>query len=183
MQELRIRDHGYCPGHDAIKITGLDAWFENGEEVVKQVILAEDDADMREILAFWLEGEGYKVIPVCNGWEAIQAAKKGPIDAVVLDLLMPGVDGYQACRYIRHDPSLYKLPVVLFSAVFIDDEERRLGYEVGADDFVMKTSGFNALLLAIDRVIREFSSLERRSVDEKQAALVRAEIEAAAAGA
>lgn len=147
----------------------------------KRVVLAEDDGDMRDILGFWLQGEGYEVVTVANGWEAIVAAKQQRPDAVVLDLLMPGVDGFQACRYIRHDPELTHLPVIMFSAVFIDHEERQLGYDVGADEFVAKTSGFNSLLAAIDRVTRARPAQESRVLNEEQAALVRAEIEAVAA--
>lgn len=147
----------------------------------KRVVLAEDDGDMRDILGFWLQGEGYDVITVANGWEAIVASKQQQPDAVVLDLLMPGVDGFQACRYIRHDPQLTHLPVIMFSAVFIDHEERQLGYDVGADEFVAKTSGFNSLLAAIDRVTRVRAAVAQRTVNEEQAALVRAEIEAVAA--
>ncbi len=147
----------------------------------KRVVLAEDDSDMRDILGFWLQGEGYDVVTVANGWEAIVASKEHQPDAVVLDLLMPGVDGFQACRYIRHDPQLTNLPVIMFSAVFIDHEERQLGYDVGADEFVAKTSGFNSLLAAIDRVTRARATVGQRTINEEQAALVRAEIEAVAA--
>jgi len=147
----------------------------------RHIILAEDDPDMRDILRFWLEGEGYTVTPVANGWEAIKAAREALPDAVILDLLMPGVDGYQACRYIRHDHELFKIPIVLFSAVFIDDEERKFGYDVGADAFVVKTSGFNSLLMAVDRVVREADSLPRQPIDEAEATLIKSEIESAAA--
>ncbi len=146
----------------------------------KKVLLAEDDSDMRDILGFWLQGEGYEVVTASNGWEAIQRARAQHPDAVVLDLLMPGVDGFQACRYIRHDPELRGLPVIMFSAVFIDSEERQLGFDVGADEFVAKTSGFNTLLTAIDRAIHQSPEIERKPIDEKVAALIRAEIEAAA---
>jgi two-component system alkaline phosphatase synthesis response regulator PhoP len=157
-----------------------------GEDVaqqsrIKRVLLAEDDNDMRDILGFWLQGEGYEVQTAANGWEAIQKAKDDKPDAIVLDLLMPGVDGFQACRYIRNDPALNHLPVIMFSAVFIDNEERQLGYDVGADEFVAKTSGFNSLLAAIDRAIKAVGEARRKPVDEKMAALVRAEIESVAA--
>lgn len=152
----------------------------SAKEKGHRLILAEDDTDMRDILSFWLEGEGYTVISVPNGWEAIRAAKKERPSVVVLDLLMPGVDGYQACRYLRHDPELYDVPIVLFSAVFVDEEERQLGFDVGADDFVMKTSGFNSLLTAIDRVVGDSSGRRRHEpVDEETALLVRQEIESA----
>ena len=122
-------------------------------ENAKRVLLAEDDGDMRDILGFWLQGEGYEVETVSNGWEAIRCAKDKPPDAIVLDLLMPEVDGYQACLYIKNDPQINHLPVIMFSAVFIDNDEKQLGYDAGADEFVAKTSGFNSLLAAIDREI------------------------------
>ena len=147
----------------------------------KSILLAEDDADMRDILRFWLEGEGFSVTAVENGWQAIEEARRAAPDVIILDLLMPGVDGYQACRYLRHDAHLFHLPVILFSAVFIDEEEKRFGFEVGADAFVVKTSGFNTLLIEVKRLIASARQCERRPVPENEAALVRTEIEAAAA--
>lgn len=146
----------------------------------KRILLAEDDGDMRDILGFWLEGEGYEVVTAANGWEAIKQAKASAPAAVVLDLLMPHVDGYQACLYMKNDPQVNQIPVVMFSAVFVDDDEKQLGYEVGADEFVAKTSGFNSLLAAIDRLTDHPLPL-RPSINEKVASLVRAEIEAVAA--
>lgn len=146
----------------------------------KRILLAEDDNDMRDILGFWLEGEGYEVVTASNGWEAIKRAKESAPAAVVLDLLMPHVDGYQACLYMKNDPQVSQIPVVMFSAVFVDDDEKQLGYDVGADEFVAKTSGFNSLLAAIDRLTGQPMS-PRPTVNEKVAALVRAEIEAVAA--
>lgn len=146
----------------------------------KRVLLAEDDGDMRDILGFWLEGEGYEVETVSNGWEAIRSAKQNPPNAIVLDLLMPEVDGYQACLYIKNDPQINHLPVIMFSAVFIDNDEKQLGYDAGADEFVAKTSGFNSLLAAIDRVINRTAPKSGALVDEKMAALVRSEIESIA---
>ena len=146
----------------------------------KKILLVEDDPDMRDILSFWLSGEGYAVTGAANGWEAIQTARAEPFDAVVLDLLMPGVDGFQTCRYMRHDAALRNLPVIMFSAVFIDEEERRLGIEVGADEFVPKTSGFQSLIAAVNRAInRNGDGPVRPPIDEAIAAQVRAEIEAA----
>lgn len=147
----------------------------------KRILLAEDDSDMRDILGFWLQGEGYEVVTASNGWEAIRRAKESAPVAVVLDLLMPHVDGYQACLYLKNDPEVNHLPVVMFSAVFIDNDERQLGYDAGADEFVAKTSGFNSLLAAIDRVTNRNAPIERPPIDEKVAALVRSEIEAVAA--
>jgi len=149
-------------------------------EKSKKILLVEDDDDMRDILGFWLEGEGYEVISAPNGWEAIHTARDVRPDAMILDLLMPIVDGFQACRYVRHDPELRYLPVIMFSAVFIDAEERQMGLDVGADEFIAKTSGFNTLLASLDEVLKKADNIERPEVDEKMASLVRAEIESQA---
>jgi len=146
----------------------------------KRILLAEDDDELRDILGFWLEGEGYEVVTASNGWEAIKQAKETAPSAVVLDLLMPHVDGYQACLYMKNDPEVSQIPIVMFSAVFVDDDEKQLGYEVGADEFVAKTSGFNSLLAAIDRLTEQPLAL-RPPINGKVAALVRSEIEAVAA--
>lgn len=149
----------------------------NSGKTKERIILAEDDADMADILSFWLNGEGYDVTVVSDGWSCIEEARKGEYDGAILDLLMPGVDGYQACRYIRHDKDMKDLPIILFSAVFIDEEEKQLGYEAGADEFVMKTSGFNALLHAIDRVVRNGNKKPRKRLEDESAAIIKAEVD------
>lgn len=117
-----------------------------GRAKKKRVLLAEDDADMREILTFWLEGEGFEVTAVSNGREAIAAALAKAPDCAIIDLLMPDVDGFQTCRYFRCDERLSKIPVVLFTAVFLEEEERELARECGADAFLEKSRGFRALV-------------------------------------
>lgn len=112
----------------------------------KIILLAEDDTDMRDILTFWLEGEGFEVIPATNGREAIASALRVRPDCAVIDLLMPDVDGFQACRYFRSEPALARIPIVLFTAVFLDDEEREMAKDCGADAFLEKSRGFRALL-------------------------------------
>jgi DNA-binding response OmpR family regulator len=145
----------------------------------RRILLVEDDTDLRDIVTFWLNGEGYNVTGVANGWEAIKTARAEPFDAVVLDLLMPDVDGYQTCRYMRHDPALCNLPVIIFSAVFVDEEERRMGLEAGADEFVPKSTGFQSLLVAVKRAIETRSERTTPTAfDEMIAAEVRREIEA-----
>lgn len=152
----------------------------SGEKIKLRILLAEDDSDMRDVLGFWIQGAGYDVATAADGWEAIQSAKENQPDAVVLDLLMPRVDGFQACRYIRNDPQLKDIPVIMFSAVFTDREEQQLGFDVGADEFVAKTSGIHFLLAAIDHVTCGKKAANQHPFNAEQAAFVCAEVEAVA---
>ena len=119
------------------------------------VLLVEDNPDLREILVFRLEENDYRVLTAVTGREALERAKADPPDVVVMDLLIPDLDGYQACRLFRKDSQLQSVPIILHSAVFMDCEEQEMGYEVGAQMFVAKTEGFEGLQAAIEKVLSD----------------------------
>ena len=141
----------------------------------KRILLAEDDPDMRDILTFWLEGEGFHVKAVANGREAIASAMEQSPDCAVLDLLMPSVDGFQACRYFRSHDTLHRVPVVLFTAVFLDDEEREMARDCGADAFLEKSRGFRALVNEV-ATLAEAGPTDRAQLPPAMRELIRKEI-------
>lgn len=103
------------------------------------ILIADDDQDIRELLRLYLESEGYRVREAVDGAEALGAVKAGGIDLVLLDIMMPRIDGYQVLRRVRETSAL---PVIMVSAKG-QDPDKIIGLDLGADDYLTKP--FNPL--------------------------------------
>lgn len=101
------------------------------------VLVADDDRMVRELLTAGLEREGYRVLAVADGHAALQTARSSDPVAVVLDWLMPGIQGPDLCAQLKSDPATAGLPVLLLTSRSQDVEVER-GFENGADEYVTK---------------------------------------------
>jgi DNA-binding response OmpR family regulator len=108
-----------------------------GGAAVPTVLIADDDADHRELLALALGRLGYEVVAVDDGEAALLAIEAGGIDAVLLDVRMPGTSGIEMCRRLRADPVTADLPIMLVSADVMG-ERITAGMHAGADDYLAK---------------------------------------------
>jgi DNA-binding response OmpR family regulator len=116
-----------------------------------RVLLAEDDAHIRAAVAEILEGEGYSVVEAPDGEQAIALFRNDTPDFVCLDIMMPGMSGYDVCREIRRENQV--VPIIFLSAKS-EEIDKVLGLELGADDYIMKPFGkkeFVARMRAISR--------------------------------
>jgi phosphate regulon transcriptional regulator PhoB len=118
-----------------------------------RVLIVEDEPDIRSLLAFHLEREGYLLTVARNGEEAIRAAHASPPDLVLLDLMLPEMDGLEVCRRLRRDPATQAVPIVMLTARG-DEVDRVLGLELGADDYVVKPFSPRELVARIRAVLR-----------------------------
>jgi len=116
-----------------------------------KVLIAEDDDHIRNGLAEVLQGEGYQTITARDGQEALDLFARIRPDFVCLDIMMPGVDGYEACRRIRRTDA--NVPVIFISAKS-EEIDRVVGLELGADDFIMKPFGVREVIARIRAVTR-----------------------------
>jgi len=116
-----------------------------------KVLIAEDDDHIREGLAEVLEGEGYQTLSARDGNEALDMFFREKPDFVCLDIMMPGVDGYEVCRRIRRDDET--VPVIFISAKS-EEIDKVVGLELGADDFIMKPFGVREVIARIRAVTR-----------------------------
>ncbi len=102
-----------------------------------KILIAEDERDIRDLVSFSLTYKGYQVVAAANGEEAVAAAQQEMPDLILMDVRMPRMTGYEACKKIKADPQTEKIPVVFLSAKG-QDSEIRDGMEAGADEYLLK---------------------------------------------
>ncbi len=124
-------------------------------EQVHRVLIADDDRAIRESLARALELEGYGVTEAVDGVEALARARRDGFDALVLDVMMPGVDGLGVCRVLRADGD--HTPVLMLTAR-VETPDRVAGLDAGADDYLPKPFELDELLARLRALLRRASS-------------------------
>ncbi len=123
-----------------------------------KVLIAEDDSYTRDGLVAIVEGEGYTALSASNGKEALRIFKAESPDIVCLDIMMPGMNGYDVCREIRQRDA--RIPIIFISAKS-EEIDKVLGLELGADDFIVKPFGVKEVVARIRAVTRRYNlSLE-----------------------
>ncbi|QPP05118.1 response regulator transcription factor [Streptomyces bathyalis] len=120
----------------------------------RRVLVVDDDPTVTEVVAGYLDRSGFVVDRAADGLDALSRAQAAPPDLVVLDLMLPGLDGLQVCRQLRRQGPV---PVVMLTARG-DEEDRILGLEVGADDYVTKPFSPRELVLRVESVLRRAGS-------------------------
>ncbi|MHB1290197.1 response regulator transcription factor, partial [Georgenia sp.] len=121
-----------------------------------KILLVEDEQSYRDPLTFKLERDGYEVIAVADGFEALTAFERGGIDIVLLDLMLPGLSGTEVCRQLRQRSTV---PVIMLTAK--DSEiDKVVGLEIGADDYVTKPYSYRELVARVHAVLRRGGATE-----------------------
>ena len=118
-----------------------------------RVLIVEDEPDIRELVVHHLKREGYQVSAASSGEEALRQVLAAPPDLVLLDLMMPAMDGLEVCRRLRQDPATAMLPIVMLTAKG-DEVDRVLGLEIGADDYIVKPFSPKELVARVRAVLR-----------------------------
>jgi DNA-binding response OmpR family regulator len=108
-----------------------------GGETVPRVLVVEDEPILLRLVQVNLRMEGFEVIACSSGEEALARAGEHPPDVAVLDVLLPGIDGFEVCRRLRADPTTADVPVVMLTAQ-AQDEDRERGYALGVHEYVTK---------------------------------------------
>lgn len=117
-----------------------------------KILVVDDEINITQILQFSIGAEGYEVITAQNGEEAIDKARREQPDLIILDIMMPRIDGYEACRILKANPMTKNIPVVLLTAKG-RDIDKRLGREVGAIDYIVKPFSPNKLIDKIHKLL------------------------------
>ncbi len=116
----------------------------------KTILVVDDATNIRVMVASYLEGEGFRVLSAASGREALELARRDPPDLVVLDIMMPEMDGYAFLRAYRREGDA---PVIMLTAK-VEEVDKVLGLELGADDYMTKPFGLRELAARVRAVLR-----------------------------
>lgn len=119
----------------------------------EKILIVDDEEHIRELLKFNLENNGYKTINADNGIDALKIARSEKLGLILLDLMLPGMDGYDVCKEIRKDISISSTPIIMITAKG-DEFDKVLGLELGADDYLTKPFSIREMLARVKAVLR-----------------------------
>jgi PAS domain S-box-containing protein len=119
-----------------------------------KVLVVDDEPDARYLIATLLKGRGHEVIEAEDGVDALEKARREPVDIVVTDVLMPRMDGYQLCREWKADPQLSKVPFVFYSATYTEPADEQFAGNLGADAYFIKPQDPDVLVGLIEEQLR-----------------------------
>jgi two-component system alkaline phosphatase synthesis response regulator PhoP len=126
-------------------------------ETIHKILLVDDEPDILDFLSYNLKKEGYTVFTANNGVEAIEKAKKELPHLIVLDIMMPEMDGIETCRQIREIPSLND-SVIAFLTARSEEYTQISGFDIGADDFITKPIKPRVFLSRVKALLRRYKS-------------------------
>jgi len=136
-----------------------------GQRMHRTVLVVDDEKDITDLLSYNLKREKFQVLVACNGFEAIEIARKKNPDLIILDWMMPEMDGLETCRYFRKHAQTENIPIIILTAKS-DPTNKILGLEMGADDYLTKPFHIQELLARIRAVMRRFER-PRKEEDQK----------------
>ncbi len=130
--------------------------------VKAKILVVDDEPDALELIAFHLKNAGLEVVTAGDGEAALQLARAHLPDLILLDLMLPEVDGLEVCKILRRDPATASLPIIMVTARAAE-MDRVLGLELGADDYVTKPFSPRELVLRVKNLLRRRQAAETKS--------------------
>lgn len=129
----------------------------------KKILIVEDEADILQLVSLYLEKEGYRICTAGTGLQAIKLVKEERPDLIILDLMLPEMDGLEVCKKVRLNPDTAMIPVLMLTAK-AEESDTVIGLELGADDYVTKPFSPKALVARVKALLRRMD----RSVNGAQ---------------
>lgn len=129
--------------------------------MIKTILIIEDEQRMRSLLADYFKKEGYISLEASNGVDGVKAFSNNSVDLVILDIMMPFMDGWEVCKIIRKTSNV---PVILLTAKS-EDDDKLLGYELGADDYVTKPFSPKVLVAKVKALLKRVEMQNQTSTD------------------
>ncbi|PBH33736.1 DNA-binding response regulator [Clostridioides difficile] len=123
------------------------------------ILVIEDDSNIQELISEFLSAEGYQVDTANDGLEGIQKFKQGSYDLVILDIMMPNLDGYGVCKMIRKSSSV---PIIFLTALN-DEGDQLKGFDLECDDYITKPFSFNLLIKRVEAILRR----SKKTINDK----------------
>lgn len=134
---------------------------------MKTILVIDDEVDIVELVSYNLKKEGFAVDAAYDGETALKKVRSGPYDLIVLDLMLPGIQGLELCRIIRNDPSIADTPIVMLTAKG-EEVDKVLGLEIGADDYMIKPFSPRELVARVKAILRRAEYQKPAPVTEEK---------------
>ncbi len=125
----------------------------NSPTIPRTLLVVEDDGALRDTIAYNLRREGYHVVTAADGVAALRLAQQQPPALVLLDLMLPRLDGWDVCRQLRAQPETARVPILMLTAR-AEESDKVVGLELGADDYVTKPFSWNELRARVRALLR-----------------------------
>jgi len=115
-----------------------------------KILIVDDDAFSRNLLEFMLQNAGHTVASTANGAEALIQARANMTDLIITDVMMPVMDGFELCRQCKADKKLRSIPIILYSSDYVEQQDQKLGLELGACRYLLKPSQPEKIISIVD---------------------------------
>ncbi len=123
------------------------------------ILIVEDDKNISKLIKYNLEKEGFKCLVSFDGEDAIKTLDKSPADLIILDIMLPGIDGLEVCRQVKQDKKLSGTPIIMLTAKG-EEVDKVVGFELGADDYIVKPFSPRELILRIKAILKRLQPAE-----------------------
>ena len=120
--------------------------------MAKKILVVDDEVELTKAMTIRLTTAGYEVSVAHDGEEALKKARQEKPDLIILDLMLPKIDGYKTCRLLKFDQKYRDIPIIMVTAR-VEEEDKRLGMETGADEYITKPFEWPGLLEKIIKFI------------------------------
>jgi len=120
----------------------------------KKILVIEDDPVTTRLIVYTLQQEGYQVLTAPNGLEGLRKAKKEEPDLIILDIMLPGVDGFEICHRLRTESQTAQLPILMLSAK-AQEVDKATGLKVGADDYLTKPADPSEIVSRVETLLAQ----------------------------
>jgi PAS domain S-box-containing protein len=130
-----------------------------------KILVVDDDEGSRVYLEKGLTSQGHNIKTACNGKDAFDSAKNWNPDLIITDIMMPEMDGFELCRKIREDASLFGVPIIVYTSTYIDSRDEKLAFSLGASKFILKPMDFPDLVEIVNEVLEASDGLRLSVVD------------------
>ena len=135
--------------------------MENNHKIT--ILVVEDEKDIRDLLVLNLQKKGFVVDSVSNGESALQMIKENHYNLILLDLMIPKIDGMELTKILKNDQNLYKIPILMLTAK-VEENDIIEGLEIGADDYLTKPFSLKVLMARIDKILRLRNEFEKEVI-------------------
>ena len=118
-----------------------------------KILVVDDEPDILRVVVRIMEARDHTVKTAHDGFEALERVREEPPDVIILDLNLPGMNGFEVCKRLRGDPATREIPIVMMTAAYVSIDDARRGHTIGADEYVVKPFLREVLIHNVERLL------------------------------